>query len=52
MVSGAAPLSGGIVDLARKKFSTVGASLNITQGSTFVQFCTWIKTHGYFQVTA
>lgn len=32
MVSGAAPLSAGVVDLARKKFSTVGATLDITQG--------------------
>jgi hypothetical protein len=38
MVSGAAPLSAGVVDLARKKFSTVGATLDITQGSTFVWF--------------
>ena len=35
MVSGAAPLSAGVVDLARKKFSSIGATVDITQGSTF-----------------
>jgi acyl-CoA synthetase (AMP-forming)/AMP-acid ligase II len=32
MASGAAPLSAGVVDLARKKFSSVGANVDITQG--------------------
>ncbi|KAH9048035.1 AMP binding protein [Lactarius hengduanensis] len=30
--SGAAPLSAGVVDLARKKFSSIGATVDITQG--------------------
>lgn len=32
MVSGAAPLSASVVDLAKKKFGSIGANVDITQG--------------------
>ena len=51
MVSGAAPLSAGVVELAGKKFSSIGATVDIIQGSTFLGFCTRIIISFHFQVS-
>ena len=52
MSSGAAPLSAGVVDLARKKFRSVGANVDVTQGSAFLTFLYADYHSFYFQVTA
>ncbi len=49
MVSGAAPLGASLVELAVKKLSSIGATVDIMQGPTFLNFWTRIIISFHFQ---